>query len=348
MASSIFLLLSILILMVISVFTYVISKKTNFPYTLLLVLVGTGLVFVSKIPLFHFLQDFSLTPELLFYVFLPTLLFEAAYNIKIQKLVENFRSITLLAIGGLLISTTVIGFGFSFLLSLFGVEIPLIISFLFGAIISATDPVAVISLFKEYGAPKRLTLIFEGESLFNDGTAVALFTILLSVVANQGGILDGASVLEGIFMFFTMMATGALFGIFMGMVFSKALDYAKSEHLQITLTLAVAHLTFLLSEIISHYVSFFGYKLHVSAIVATVFAAIVMGNYGRHKLSSRVEKYMNNFWEYFAFLANSFVFLLLGFLISKINFVIADVWLPILVLIIVGVPARALGVYLSL
>lgn len=245
--------LSFLTLILVAVFSFIFAKKIQFPYTLFLVLVGTALAFVAKIPTMEFLGAFELSPDLLFYIFLPTLLFEAGYNIKISRFAESWKSVSLLAIFGLLISTLVIGFSLTFILSLFSIEIPLIVSLLFGAIISATDPVAVISLFKEYSAPKRLTLIFEGESLFNDGTAVAMFVVLLGVIVENDGVLNSGSVISGTGVFVSMLVLGIVLGIFFGALFSKLLGYAKNENLQITLSLLVAHFTFIVSEIINEH-----------------------------------------------------------------------------------------------
>ncbi len=343
MTETAILVLSFLSLIIISVFSFVVAKKIKFPYTLFLVLVGTALAFLSKIEIFSFLAEFKLTPELLFYVFLPTLLFEAGYNIKINKLLKSFRSIFSLAILGLLISTLVIGFGLTGILALFGIEIPLIVALLFGAIISATDPVAVIALFKEYSAPKRLSLIFEGESLFNDGTAVAMFLVLLGVIQFNDGILSAGSALSGLGIFVSMIILGIVFGIISGLLFSKALEYAKNEHLQITLALMVAHITFLLSEIALEH-----YQIYISGIIATVVASIVVGNYGRYKLTPRVEKYTDHFWEYFSFIVNSIVFILLGFLLTGIDFSNSAIYLPMATAILIAMVARAVGVYLSL
>ena len=157
------------------------------------------------VPAAGFLDDFRLTPEVLLYVFLPILLFESAYNIQYKELLKNVRSVSLLAVVALVISATLVGVGLKYALSLAGIEVPFIVTLLFGALISATDPVAVLALFKELGAPKRLTLIFEGESLFNDGTALALFLVILGIAVEMSGGGEGAH--QSVF----AMATHALY-----------------------------------------------------------------------------------------------------------------------------------------
>ncbi len=339
--------LSVLFLMTVSVFAYVLARRINFPYTLFLVFIGVVLVPLSYTDLFSFLQTFKLTPELLFYVFLPTLLFEAAYNIKLNQLVKNIKPIASLAVVGLLISAFVTAILLDFALKLFEIQIPFMALLLFGAIISATDPVAVIAMFKEYGAPKRLALIFEGESLFNDGTAVALFLSVLYLI-KEGERITLATMPQIGAKFTAMIILGFAIGVISGILFSKLLDFAKSRHLQVTLMLVSAHLTFLLSELISHHLQEYSNFLGISPIIATATAAVVLGNYGRYKLPHEVEEYVNNLWHYFAFLANSLVFLLLGLIIAGLNINYSEVIIPATLAIVSVIIARAISVYLPL
>ena len=149
--------LSLFSLMLISLAVYVLAQKIRIPYTVLLVIAGSLLVPISQIEGFSFITSFELTPELLFFVFLPILIFESAYNIKISNMVNNIRSISLLAIVGLLVSTFFIGVSGYYVFKWIGFEVPMIVTLLFGAIISATDPVAVLALFKEYGIGRQIT-----------------------------------------------------------------------------------------------------------------------------------------------------------------------------------------------
>jgi CPA1 family monovalent cation:H+ antiporter len=231
------------------------AKRLNLPHTVLLVLIGIGLGFLALLPNFSFLSEFHLTPELLFYLLLPTLIFESAYHMNVRKLVADSSAVLLLAIGSFLISTILITALLHFALLLIGITIPFGITLLFGALISATDPVAVLALFKEYGVPRRLSLIFEGESLFNDATAVALFLITLEVI-NSGGITVLSS-LEGLLSFTSMLVFGVLFGLLVGGIFTYLVGVAReSEVASITLTIVLAHITFIMAEVISHTVFF--------------------------------------------------------------------------------------------
>ncbi len=162
-----------LIVLCVSLGVATLSQISSFfrqiPYTLLLVIVGLGLAFVD-------IRLVNLSPELILEIFLPPLLFEAAWNIRWQNLKNNLVPATLLAIVGVII--TVIGIGFA--LNYF-TDLTLPIALLVGASLAATDPVAVIALFRELGVGERLTVLMEGESLFNDGVAVVAFGILVGI-----------------------------------------------------------------------------------------------------------------------------------------------------------------------
>lgn len=345
MNGSIEMFLSLFVLLLISTGVFFVSKKIKLPYTVLLVLAGLIIVPLSKIDIFSFISDFKLTPNLLFFIFLPTLLFESAYNMSLRQLGKNIKSISALAIFSLLISTFFIGYVLNFFSGLIGFEIPLEVALLFGALISATDPVAVLALFKEYGAPKRLAFIFEGESIFNDGTSLAIFLVILETI--RFGFHGFSSITQGVFTFFTMIIGGVLMGLMMGGIFSKLLQYAKNnEQIQVTLTMVMAHLTFILTDFISERLVFFGQEIRFSPIIATTFAALVIGNYGRYKISPKVEEYMEKFWSYFVFVVNSIVFLLMGLLFANLPFEL-KIFTPaiILIVILIVMIGRAVSIY---
>ena len=153
------------------------TRNSPIPYTVFLVVVGVLLSMATNhAPALSSLQDFHLTPDLVFFVFLPALIFESALNLDARRLLKDIAPIFVLAAPALIISSVIIGIGIWWY-----VDIELILSLLFGALIAATDPVAVVALFKELGAPARLTTLVEGESLFNDATAIVLFNILLGI-----------------------------------------------------------------------------------------------------------------------------------------------------------------------
>ena len=330
--------------MLIALGVNLLAAKIRLPYTVLLVIVGSLLVPLSQIKLLSFITSFQLTPESLFFVFLPILIFESAYNMNFRDVKENKYSMGILAVLGLLISTVFIGFVGQWAFQLMGLKVPLLVTLLFGAIISSTDPVAVLSLFKEYGAPHRLTLIFEGESLFNDATSFALFLVFLDIFIH--GYSGYPTLLEGMFSFTTMLLGGIVFGLLMGFMFSKLIELVKgNEHLEITLTLLVAHFTFILTELISKHLIILGHEIHLSSIISTLISSMVMGNYGRFKMSAGVQEYMEKFWGYFAFVANSLVFILMGLMFAGLSIELKIAILPILAIILVVAVARIVSVY---
>lgn len=339
--------LALFTLLALATGVFFVAKRINLPYTVLLVLVGLLLVPIVKLPylesVFGFLDDMTLTPELLFYIFLPVLIFESGFNMNIRKMLDSAWAISLLAIVGLLVSTLLIAFGLWAVLPLVGFEIPFIVALLFGAVISATDPVAVLALFKEYGAPRRLTMIFEGESLFNDGTAVALFMVILAVAVN--GFNGASTIFEGIAMFGGMVAFGILLGLVMAVLFSRAVRFTRSnEFATVTLLIISAHFVFIFSELINEY-GLFGLPIHVSSIIATTVTSLFLGNYARHTLSPKTDQYLGKFIEHMAFIANSLVFILAGLLFASSHVDIRHLWLPILMTVLVVAAVRVVAVY---
>lgn len=343
MSSTVQIILSLLTLLFLSILTHLAAPKLRLPYSVLLVVVGFLLIPLSEVPAFSYITSFQLTSDILFFVFLPILIFESAYNMNIRRIGENIGAISALAILGLLVSALLIAFAGYWGLRAIGFEVPFIIVLLFGTLISATDPVAILALFKDFGAPRRLALIFEGESLFNDATSLALFLIVLESVS--AGFHGADSLLQGLFIFLSMLLGGTVFGFAMGWFFSMLLQFARHEHLQITLTMLAAHTTFLLSEFISHSLTLMGKPIHVSSILATVIASLVLGTYGRFKIMPGVQTFMDRFWGYSAFVANSLVFILLGLLFNTLSVSLLDILPALTVIIAVVVAARALSVY---
>ena len=340
--------LSLLFLLVVSTGVFLFSKKINVPYTVLLVIVWLLLVPIANTDTFWFINHFKLTPEILFFVFLPVLLFESSYNINYREMIKNWKTIGSLAVVWLIISSFVIALLLFFLFPFIWFEIPFIVCLLFWTLISATDPVAVLSIFKSIWAPRRLALIFEWESLFNDWTALALFLVVLWVIL-EGTTINSWLFVHGTISFLTMAIGWMIFWSFTWILFSKVIEKIKNnEALEITLTMVLAHLTFILAEWITHY---FKHELHIdyiwiSWVISTVMAWIIIWNYGRYKISPKVEHHMEMFWEYFAFISNSLVFILIWLILADIDAHFSNFILPILLVIIVTSLARSLAVYI--
>jgi CPA1 family monovalent cation:H+ antiporter len=173
---------------------------------------------------------------------------------------------------------------------------------LFGALISATDPVAVIALFNEIKAPKRLLTLIDGESIFNDATAIVLFTILMATPISS--LHDAAShAIPGFISFILVLCGGVIIGLLVGAAGSLMLHIKKGDMiLQFTVTLITAYVSFILAD-----------KFKASGVISTLCAGLVFSATSDFTIRRRHRESLHHFWEYFAFTANSFVFLLLGF-----------------------------------
>lgn len=282
------------------------ARRLNFPYTVLLAAVGIGLGMLTTMlgerdelwllgDFVYALDSFEITAETVFFIFLPTLIFEAALHINVRQLIHDIAPILMLAIVGLLASTFVVGYS----VWVAGAGVSIITCLLLGAIVSATDPVAVTALFKELGAPKRLEVLVEGESLFNDATAIVLFTILAAMLT--GG--RDADVLAGIGAFFTVFLGGAVVGYVSAVAVCVLIGRLHHVPLvEITLTFCLAYLSFILAE---HY-------LHVSGVMAVVTAGLVIGSYGRTRISPSTWPALIETWEHLGFWATSLIFVLVG------------------------------------
>ena len=287
------------------------ARRFNFPYTVLLAVLGCviGAAELSFGELhglgifgdfFGALSGFKISSEAIFFVFLPALIFESALSIDVRRLFDDIGSILLLAVIGLLISTIVVGY------SLWAVSgFALVACLLVGAIVSATDPVAVVAIFKDLGAPKRLAILVEGESLLNDATAIVIFSILVVMLTGE----SEPSLLAGAWAFVKVF----IGGILVGYVCARAVCYviARLRNLPLaetTLTISLAYLSFIIAE---HY-------LHVSGVMAVVTAALVVGSIGRTAISAESWHGLRETWEQLGFWANSLIFVLVGIVVPRL------------------------------
>ena len=289
-------------LLLIAIAILLLARRIRLPFTVLLVPVGIGLNWLhAQMPAaLTMLEQLTISPDLILYVFLPTLLFESSYNIDARRLRHNLVPILILAVPGLMLSTGLIG-----LIVWLATGIPLPAALLLGAILSATDPVAVVALFGQIGASERLTTLVEGESLFNDATAIVLAKILIAILA--AGAVSGDMLISGVGEFFVLFFGGMIVGVTLGYITGTIIGWVESEpFVEIGLTTALAYLSFLLAEQV----------FHVSGVMATVGAGLTIGTWGRIRISSSVRVYLEHFWGMLAFVANALLFLMVGMMVD--------------------------------
>ncbi|MCZ7567685.1 MAG: Na+/H+ antiporter [Ardenticatenaceae bacterium] len=276
-----------LIVLLIVISTVAIAvRRIRLPYTVALVLSGLAIAIFQPFP------RFALTSDVILSIFIPPIVFNAAFHLDLDELRDNVGPILVLAVVGVVISTLIIGG----IISL-GAGLPLTIALTFAALISATDPIAVIAVFRELGVPRRLSHIVEGESLFNDGTSIVLFEILLiSLVLGRFDFLPSLS------SFFFVTVGGMVLGTGVGFVISQLLRRIDDYLVEITLTSITAYGTYLVAE-----------EIGISGVIAVVLAGVIIGNYGaRIGMSPTTRIVLVHFWEYATFIADSFIFLLIG------------------------------------
>lgn len=330
----------LLILLLIAALVGMGARRLRLPYTVALVLAGVGLGFLHL----EELHGLHLTPELLMMVFLPALLFEAAYHLDFEKFRKVAPAVLLMAVPGVLAAVALTAGGAHLALGLLGQDwFTVGHAFLFGSMIAATDPISVLALFKSLGVTKRLYLLVEGESLLNDGVAVVVFLIVAAVLGIQTGHghaphLEGVQdiVVYGLKTFFWMGVGGTLVGGLVGALVSVLTRQVDDKLIETALTVVVAYGSFLLAE-----------HFHASGVLATVAAGVVLGSFGsRYGMSARTRVAVIDFWEFLAFFSNTFVFLLVGIELDVPSLVGASAMIG--AAFVVVVLARAVVVYGSL
>jgi len=262
------------------------SGRLRLPYTVVLVIVGLG---VSALPLSDRIE---VPPDFVLAALLPGLVFEAAYRLDGEELRRTFGGVALLAVPGVVIVAAVVA---AILNAATG--LPLEECFLVGAIVSATDPVAVVSTMRRLDAPRRLVTLVDAESLFNDGTAALTFGVALALLGSQPPSAGGA-VLQFAIGLVASVAIGAAAGWLVSLLLR-----ATDDHLvELTLTLLAAYGTYLVADLLDQ-----------SGIIASVVAGIVLGTWGHGRiLSARAEEAIDTVWEFLAFILTGAAFILIG------------------------------------
>jgi len=308
---------TVLLLLLVASGVTVFVRRFRIPYTVALVLAGLVLSFAPGL-------EAEVSPHLILSLFVPPLMFEAALHLNLIELRRNITTVVLLAIPGVILTMLLVG-----AVVALGAGLSWPAALLFGALIAATDPVAVISIFRKLGAPQRLTVLLESESLLNDGTAIVLFRLALVAV-----ITGYFSLVEGLLDFVRVGFGGILVGVVMGWLISRLIARIDDHLVETTLTTVLAFGSYLVAEDL----------FDVSGLLAVVAAGLVAGNIGPRGMSPTTRIVVANFWEYVAFLANSAVFLLIGIQVNLLE-LLAN-WQTILWAIVAVLVSRAVVVYL--
>jgi CPA1 family monovalent cation:H+ antiporter len=295
----------------------VVVKYIRLPYTIALVIGG---LFVSLTAV----EPYHLTEELILFIFLPPLLFEGAIHFEITDLRRNMRTIGVLAFPGLIASGFLAGFAIQKLTGL-----PMTVALLVGVMITPTDPISVLALFKKLGVSRRLSMIVEGESVFNDGTGIVLYSVLVGIVTS-GTLNVSASIL----LFLKVVIGGLLTGLILGYLAFLFLKRLDDHVLEVLITVLLAFGAFLVAE----------HTFHVSGVMAVVAAGVLVGNQGaRLAMSPTTRLAIKNFWEIAAFVINSLIFLMIGTQIHLYE--LWAIWPTILAGFAIVTAARAIACY---
>jgi len=265
----------------------ILAWRINLPYAVALVI--GGLVAEQS----HLVALPQLEPRVLLFVFLPPLLFDAAFRLDAAQLRELAQPVLWLAVPGTIATAAFVG-----LVLVLSLHMPVAVALLFGSIVSATDPVAVVGVFRNLDAPRRLAVLVEGESLINDGVAITLYTAAVALATS-----GSTDVVGALGMFVREVVGGVAIGAVLGLVFSR-LSAAVDDHLvEMTLSTALAYGSYLAAQ-----------SIETSGALACVAAGLIHGSYGREVgMSERTRRVLDDLWEYFGFVVNALVFLLVGF-----------------------------------
>ncbi len=301
------------------------NRITHLPYTIALTIVG---LIIGILRVGPSVQHTGFGKELIFFVMLPPLLFQGALHMDINRLLQNFWPIVSFAVPGVIISTLLIG-GIFYWVG--GID-SLVVAMLFGAMITPTDPVSVLALFRQANVPEDLRYLVEGESLFNDGTGVVIFTIILGMIIEGTKFHPAGAALQ----FAKISAGGLVLGGALGTVAFLGLRHIEDHLLENTICLVLAYGAFWLAEV-----------LHVSGVIATVIAGLLIGNYGRRfSMHPKTRDTVETFFASIDFLINSLLFILIGLELQLIEAdQIKGEWRPVLAAILGLIVARAAVVY---
>ncbi len=300
-------------------FVAIVARPLRLPYTVALVVAGLAVgiaVGAAGIP------GLPVSPDVVLLVLLPGLVFEAAYRLRLAELRRWFGGLALLAVPGVVISAGIVAIVLNVATGL-----RLDLAFIVGAMVSATDPAAVVATFKRLRVPTSLSTMVDGESLLNDGTGLVLFAIALQVVVAPIG--PG----EAVVTFVGTVAISVAIGLAAGFLAARIIGLVDDHLIELTISVVLAYGSYMLADV-----------FHLSGVIATVTAAIVLGNVGPGRaLTAAGSDAIDTVWEFFAYLLTAVVFLLVGLAIPPVR--LLDAIGPIAWAIVAILVGRAVVVY---
>jgi len=287
------------LLLILFALAWALSRSWALPVSVILIILGIGVAQLDSFERLVPIAQQGWFAQIVLFLILPTIIFNAALKLDVRQLQLTLIPLMLLTLGSLIITVTLMGLGLRLM------QLDLAFALLLGAILTATDISGVLALYQRFSVSKRLTLLLEGESLFNNVAAIVATKLLFSIV------------LVGHFPLFTLWKEAQIFlweltggfvvGWLMALVLGFLLKYYRKEaFIEISLTLVLVYGSFLLAE----------YTLQVSGIMATVAAGITMTTWGRQTLSSPVAAYLTQFWDYLSRLSQALIFFLAGFSVN--------------------------------
>ena len=319
------------------------AKRFKLPYTVVLVVAGLIVSVLASVGEAESIGlDIHLSPELLLQLFLPILLFEAAFHVDLRQFLNNWRPILCLAIPGVIVGMLLTTGFFLLVDQVLGMGLSWQMILLIAAMLAATDPISVVALFKEFSVSKRLGIIVEGESLINDGVAVVLFGVVVKITAVHLGLTlphFGSAIsveaLQAVLDFLREVLLGTATGLGVGLAISYLTSKFDDQHIEVALTVIAAFGANIVAM-----------ELHASGVIAVVVCGMMIGNVGvKHGMSPTTREEVVSFWEFAAFLANSFVFILIGLKIQLSEMFSANVVGPIAVFFVIMMGVRVITVY---